>query len=132
MKKLVLALVISCSLCVQAAVLPETVSTVLEVATNTDETKGGYTLVLVVLLALLSGAGVQMWRTEVSNQKALAAKDLLIYDKDNYIRAISVEAIGAVSDMKAVLNIIKTSQSKLESDNEKIKEGILEIKINTQ
>lgn len=127
-----LALVMLCSFSVSADILPKTASTVLEVAANTDEVSGGYTLVLVVLITLLGAAGFQMWRTEVSNTKAIVAKDLLIREKDNYIKEISVEAVGAVSDMKAVLNIIKTSQSKLESDNEKIKEGIVEIKVNTQ
>jgi hypothetical protein len=132
MKGLILSLVMLCSFSANADILPKTASTLLEVAANTNETSGGYTLVLVVLITLLGSAGFQMWRTEVSNTKAIIAKDLLIREKDEYIREISVEAVGAVSDMKAVLNIIKTSQSKLESDNEKIKEGIVEIKVNTQ
>lgn len=110
----------------------ETVETVLETATQVDEVSGGYTLVVVLLVAMVIAEGGVIWIVNKQSNKKIDEKDVLIQGKDEHIMNISKEAVGAVVGMKGVLDSIKDSQDRLSDDHDKIKDGISEIKINVK
>jgi len=116
MKKTLLVFTLFFNLSLTAQVT-ETVGTIMDTATTVTAFSGGYTLVVVLLcallvLSLLTIAYLYKQNTEVNN----------------YVRDISKEAIAAVTSIQGVLTTVKEGHERLAMDHDKIKDGIIEIK----
>jgi len=97
-------------------VFPQT-DALVEAAQNVTKEDGGYTFSVLLLTAMLiisTTVNAYLYKEDGK--------------KNQYIMNITKEAITAVSGIESILSTVKQSQDRLESDHEKIKDGIIDIK----